>query len=154
MITEVGNYSESEFRMDDSELIRFCSLFSENELDTLINLLYWVHDTNVENEIMIAEKILEKEQLEMDDKLNYINISEKVDLLTDKELMFLHTISYDANFYLNYLNSEKQIDEVFGPIYEEIACKLEEDVTDEIEQRIELKKSIVLPVSKTLINKP
>lgn len=157
MITDVGSYSESEIRMSDEEFIRFCKLFSKAELKTLINVLYWAYSTNTENEVMIAEKVVENEKLKKgyNYNYNYINITKKVDLLTDKELMFLHTVAEDTNSYISYLNSKNMIDETFGYEYGRIADKLENDVTEEIEERISTGKFIeVPPVAKTKVIKP
>ena len=152
MIVDVGNYSETEYRMSDEEFIRFCKLFSKAELKTLINVLYWAYSTNTENEVMIAEKVVENEKLNKGYNFNYINITKKVDLLTDKELMFLHTVAEDTNSYISYLNSENMIDETFGYEYGRIADKLENDVTDVIEERISTGKFVeVPPVSKIMI---
>ena len=156
MITDVGSYSETEFRMSDVELIRFYKLFSQAELQMLINVLSWssVQDY-FKDEVMIAEKVLETEELDNKHNFGYINITKKADLLTDKELKFLHTAAEDVNLFISYLNSENMIDETFGYEYGEIAEKLEHDVTDEIEERISTGKFIeVPPVIKTKVIKP
>ena len=156
MITDVGSHLESEIRMNDDELIRFCKLFSQAELHTLINILYWTGNGEYyKNEITFAEKVLETEKLNKGYNFNYINITKKVDLLTDKELMFLHTVAEDANFYINNFDYFGTLFEDFCIEHAEIAEKLENDVTEEIEERISTGKFIeVPPVAKTKVIKP
>ena len=59
MYDSLESFEESEFRMSDSELISFYKKFTRNELNILNNILHWVPDTDVKNELNILQKVLE-----------------------------------------------------------------------------------------------
>ena len=142
MIEGIGSYSEADIRLSEEELVLFYKKFTRYELEMLSDILKCVHDTNVEKELLVLERVLEKAELKNGYKTDRICITEKASILTDNELMFLHTVAEDSAMIISFAHEIDTIDEVFAEEYIPITEQLESDVKDEIEERIAYYESI------------
>ena len=118
MNSEIGNFEESEFRLNDEQLIKFYGKFNLQQLRNLYIIMTNVTEYAVSAEIDILKKYIEKKESEFQynedeafyDKLDDYNqdkpldnILKRVCVLNNHEVKFLYVMNHDANHNFKHI---------------------------------------------------
>lgn len=147
MVT-VTDMEDNEIQMSIEELEIFFNKFNVIELEAIAAVFEYVHENNLEEIRNVANKVYyEKVNKadEFDEKarkkgFNLLDILEKSDSLSKKELEFLSTLIEDASFFLSSVRDvpyEELIDDFNKSDYNmEQVFKLEDLVIKQLSKRM------------------